>query len=375
MLQAIFSTYPKFKLKDEQGIPKEKIKTDPLILCLQLAMIRLGAMGCADWLSRLNVRLHDRWLLRHLEECDCFIALSGSGVVAGPEMQRRGAKYICDRGSPHIRADIELCSEEFARFGLARRRDEQVHIEREEQEYDAADAIVVPSRFAASSYIEKGVKAEKVRVIPYGANLSRFHPDGRPPGDEFRVLFVGGIGLRKGIMDLFDAFSRLKHPKKSLILVGALQPEMKSLLRRVDLTNIKFMGAVPNAALRKIYSTAHVLVLPSISEGLAMVMGEALACGCPVLASTNSGAEDLFTDGVEGFIVPARSPSALTERLQWLVESPSCRDQMAEAALLRCKKIGGWDEYGTLYRDLIMSVVSTKGTERLRKEFPGARRK
>lgn len=374
MLQTIYSTYPRFKLKDEHGIPREKIKTDPFLHSLQLAMIRLGAIRCADWLSTLTVRFHDRWLLQHLTDCDCFIALSGSGIVAGPEMQRRGAKYICDRGSPHIRADIEIGIEEFTRYGLIRSRDEQLHIVREEQEYDVADVIVVPSRFAASTYFEKGINPNRVRVIPYGVNLSRFYPEGRPPEDEFRVLFVGSIGLRKGIMYLFDAFSNLRHPKKSLILVGALQPEMKMLLRQVDLANVKFMGSIPNDTLRGIYSTAHVLVLPSVSEGLAMVMGEALACGCPVIASTNTGAEDLFTDGAEGFIVPARSPSALTEKLQWLVDFRSRRDQMAEAALLRSKKISGWDEYGMLYRDVIMSVISAVGMKGSRKDFPGARK-
>jgi glycosyltransferase involved in cell wall biosynthesis len=357
MLQRIYSTYPKFKLKNEHGIPPKKIETDPFFQMLQLAMIRLGAMECADWLSTFTVRFHDRWLLQHLTDCDCFIALSGSGVVAGPEMQRRGAKYICDRGSPHIRADIELGIEEFARFGLNRTRDEQLHIVREEQEYKAADCIVVPSHFSASTFIEKGISPDKVRIIPYGANLLRFYPEGRPPENEFRVIFVGGIGLRKGVMDLFEAFSKLRHPKKSLILVGALQPEMKHLLRRADLSHVRFVGSVPNVALREIYSTSHVLVLPSVSEGLAMVMGEALACGCPVIASTNTGANDLFTDGVEGFIVPPRNASILTDRLQQIADAPGLRDQMSEAALLRCQSIGGWNEYGKMYRGVIEDIT------------------
>jgi len=361
MLQAIYSTYPKFKLKNEQGIPTEKIKTDPYIEVLQLAMIRLGATRYADWLGTVKVGLHDRWLLRHLTDCDCFIALSGSGVVAGPEMQRRGAKYICDRGSPHIRADIEIGMQEFARFGLTRSRDEQLHIVREEKEYEAADAIVVPSHFAASTYIEQGVNPSKVRIIPYGANVSRFRPEGRPPDDEFRVLFVGGIGLRKGIMDLFDAFSKLKLPNKRLILVGSLQPEMKTLLRRVDLPNVEFVGSVPNAGLRELYSTSHVFVLPSVSDGFGMVMAEAMACGCPVIATTNTGAADLYTDGVEGYIVPPRNSSILADKLQSFADSPALRERMSEAALLRCQSLGGWDAYGRTYRKVIEDLTSGAG--------------
>lgn len=358
MLQAIYSTYPKFKLKNEQGIPPEKIKTDPYLEVLQLGMIRLGATRVADWLTTVKVEQHDRWLVRHLSACDCFIALSGSGYLAGPEMQRRGAKYICDRGSPHIRADIEIVRTEFARFGLTRSRNEQLHTAREEKEYEVADAIVVPSKFSASTYIESGVDPSKVRIVPYGANISRFRPEGRPPNDEFRVLFVGGIGLRKGIMDLFSAFAKLKHPNKRLILVGAVQPEMKTLLARVDLSHVEFAGLIPNAELRKTYSTSHVLVLPSVSEGLAMVMGEAMACGCPVIASTNTGASDLYTDGVEGYIVPPRNPSLLADKLQEFADSPALRQRMSEASLLTCQSLNGWDEYGRMYREVIEDLTS-----------------
>jgi glycosyltransferase involved in cell wall biosynthesis len=358
MLQAIYSTYPRFKLKDEPGIPAEKIKTDPVFQALEIALIRAGVARAAEWVSRFNVRMHDRWLVRNLDQCDVLVALSGSGFAAGPHMQRRGAKYICDRGSPHIRAEIELGIEEWRRFGLVRTRNEQAHAVREEKEYEAADVIVVPSRFAASSYVKQGIDPAKLRVVPYGANLARFYPEGRPDPHEFRVLFVGGIGLRKGVMDLFDAFARVRHPRKSLTLVGALQPEMDVLLKRVDLSGVTLAGAMPNAALRKLYSTAHVLVLPSISEGLAMVMGEALACGCPVIASAHTGAEDLFTDGVEGFIVPPRNPILLSERLQRVADDRELRDRMAQAALVRCQKIGGWDAYGASYRQVIEDVTA-----------------
>ena len=54
-------------------------------------------------------------------------------------------------------------------------------------------------------------------------------------------------------------------------------------------------------------SRSHVMVLPSIEEGLALVQAQALACGCPVIGTRHTGAEDLFSDGNEGFIVPIRN--------------------------------------------------------------------
>ena len=90
-------------------------------------------------------------------------------------------------------------------------------------------------------------------------------------------------------------------------------------------------------------------------EGLAMVQGEALACGCPVIASTNTGGKDLFTDGKEGFIVPIRSADAIAEKLQLLADNPDLRQTMSDAAIKRVQDIGGWDNYGNEFAKLIKS--------------------
>jgi len=104
-------------------------------------------------------------------------------------------------------------------------------------------------------------------------------------------------------------------------------------------------------------STSHLMVLPSIEEGLALVQGQALACGCPVLASTNTGGEDLFTDGVEGFIVPVRDVEALTDRMQRLADDPALQQRMNQAALLRVRTIGGWQEYGDKWETLLHQLI------------------
>jgi len=118
----------------------------------------------------------------------------------------------------------------------------------------------------------------------------------------------------------------------------------------------EYKGVSPRKELWRLYSQASVLVLASVEEGLALVQAQAMACGLPVIATANTGAEDLFTDGVEGFIVPARSPEAIREKLEWMIDNRILREQMAAAALERVKSLGGWDRYGTcvesVYREL-----------------------
>jgi len=104
-------------------------------------------------------------------------------------------------------------------------------------------------------------------------------------------------------------------------------------------------------------SRSHVLALPSVEEGLALVQGQAMACGCPVVATADTGAEDLFTDGVEGFILPARDTDALADRLQLIADDPALRAQMSAAALARVKILGGWDNYGDQWDTLLHSLT------------------
>ena len=106
--------------------------------------------------------------------------------------------------------------------------------------------------------------------------------------------------------------------------------------------------------------TSHVLVLPSVEEGLALVQAQAMACGCPVIASENTGASDLFTDGTEGFIVPIRSPEAIAARLQLLADSAVLRERMSRAALERVRAMGGWEQYGDRMLEVFSEVVTGK---------------
>ena len=207
-------------------------------------------------------------------------------------------------------------------------------------------ASVCPSSFSARTYSQYGVPASKLHVIPYGVRLERFKKNADAPTDSFEVLFAGQVGLRKGIPYLLEAFARLKYPNKRLTIAGSIQDHIRPLLAQWPQENVTFLGSVPQAELIDRMSRSHVMVLPSIEEGLALVQAQAMACECPVIATYATGAEDLFTDQVEGFIVAERDVAVLTERMQQVADNPALRDRMAAAARLRVQSIGGWDTYG-----------------------------
>jgi glycosyltransferase involved in cell wall biosynthesis len=232
-------------------------------------------------------------------------------------------------------------------------------LEREEAEYEQADAITVPSEFARQSFIEKGVRGEKIRTIPYGVRLDRFRNSGEPPAGTFTVLFAGTVSIRKGLPYLLDAFAKLKCSSKLLLLAGPVEPEMRSLLPRFDLSKVKLLGRLPQPELAKWMNASHAMVLPSIEDGFGLVMAQAMACGVPVIASENTGGPDLFTDGDEGYVVPVRSSEAIYQRLTQLAENADLQRRMSEASLRRVEKLGGWGEYGIQHASFLKALTAS----------------
>ncbi len=357
-LSVVYSTFPWPRLKRE-GLPHSRVETFPWLHAPEflLQRYRIGNRWLYDQMGYSNALLFDEWTLRRIPPCDAFIAISGAGLKTGREVQRRGGHFICDRGSTHQRYQDRIVSEEFRRWGVDQPVTDIRDTLREEEIYEAADAITVPSSFAARSFVDMGLPAEKIHRIPYGVRLERFHRVGEPDAELFEVLFAGSVGLRKGVPYLLEAFERLSHPKKRLRIAGAIQPDIRDVLARLPQKNVEFLGTVSQERMVELMSTSHVMVLPSIEEGLALVQGQALACGCPVIATTNTGAADLFTDGVEGFIVPIRDSEALATRMQQLAEDPSLQQRMSEASLARVRNLGGWKQYGDAWEKLLQELT------------------
>ena len=359
-LQRIYSTFNRGRLRRE-GLPDDLVGVfpwiHPALMLLLRHRIHLPRRLQSD-LDLVNKILFDRWVASHMPPCDVFIGISSCGLESGRAVQERGGKYVCDRGSSHIRVQDQILREEFLRWGRPATACDPRIIEREEKEYAQADAITVPSEFARGSFIEMGVPPEKVHKLPYGVNLQRFQPVGVPPSDTFEVLFAGGVTFQKGIPYLLEGFRLFRHPHKRLRIVGGVNPEILPHLTKYLSEHTEVLGAVPQTRLREIMSTSHVLVMPSVQEGLALVQGQAMACGCALISTTNTGGRDLFTEGVEGFEVPIRSPEAIAEKLELLADSPEVLARMRKAALARVASLGGWSDYGQRFYALIKELVS-----------------
>lgn len=199
-----------------------------------------------------------------------------------------------------------------------------------------ADIILVGSSFARDSFVAEGVPAEKLTVVPYGADVSAFVPAQdevrQTAAQAFRLLFVGQIGQRKGISYLLRAYDEFRGPGTKLTLVGSFYGRADSLDPYRYL--FEHIPHIPQAELAKHYRDADVFVFPTLIEGLGMVVLEAMASGLPVITTPN-GPGDIVRDGIDGFVVPIRDTGAIVEKLEYLRANPDRRREMGHNARQR----------------------------------------
>jgi len=356
-LERIFTCLPWWKASKEsreQSIPRDLISCNFLFQGTRRVgrKLPLYTNKTDSTLAVLETKFFSRWVARNLPECDAYIGISGSGLHAGRLAKSRGAGYVMDRGSTQIRHADEQLREEYKTWNIPYEAVNPWLIENEEAEADVANFITVPSDFVKQTFIKQGTPAEKLCVVPYGVSLKEFYPIDKPPADKFRILFVGQFSLRKGVPYLLEAFKNFKHPNKELVVVGGVAAEIQTLIESMLDGNITFVGVISRDQVKKYMSSAHALVLPSIEEGLALVQAQAMACGCPVIATPNTGSETLFTHEKEGLIVEVRNSAALTAAFTRLADEPALRAAMSKACIERAKALGGWQNYANMMVDV-----------------------
>ena len=218
-----------------------------------------------------------------------------------------------------------------------------------------ADVIMAGSQYVKDTMVRHGVEPSRVAVIPYGADPERFKPVRRVADGRFRVLFVGQLSQRKGIKYLLEAVKELAIPDLELVMVGGVVGSGAGLGPYRDY--FKHIPNVPHREVHTRFQNADLFVYPSLHEGSAIAIFEALASGLPVITTPNSGS--VVADGVEGFIVAIRNIEALKERILLLYEQPDLRLTMAQNA----RRLGeqfSWTAYRRKVGDLLKATLREK---------------
>ena len=187
---------------------------------------------------------------------------------------------------------------------------------------ELADEVWVPSRFVRDCYLESGIPAEHIYVIPLGVDPNRFHPDVAPLAlqtkRKFKFLFVGGTLHRKGIDLLLEAYNQTFSDQDDVCLVikdlgaGAFykgqtaEKQIAESQSQPDGPEIEYIRReLTDAELVGLYTASDCLVHPYRGEGFGLPIAEAMACGLPVIV-TGAGAALDFCNQQNAFLIPAR---------------------------------------------------------------------
>lgn len=366
VLVKIFSGYPWNKLRQER-LPRQLVDTYPWIVAPRMGLSRYnllhgGLLQEVDELAHNSFASH---VASKMPECDIFHALSRYSLRPGVAAKSRGARFVLDVGSSHMQTQLDLLNAEMAKTGIATDMPHPAAIAREFREYEEADLITVPSQFSFDSFLAHGTPRHKLAKVRYGVDLDLFKPVPVADDGVFRVVFVGALGLRKGIHYLLKAFAHARIPNGRLVLIGSRTPETERLLRGLATPNMLMTGHVPQPLLATWLSRANVFVLPSIEDGFGLVILQALACGCPVIATTNTGGPECIRDGENGFIVPPGDPEALAERLVWFAEHRPAAGAMRERALMSTRHADSVERYGDDMMEVYRGLLAGTGMSQM----------
>jgi glycosyltransferase involved in cell wall biosynthesis len=273
--------------------------------------------------------------------------------------KERGFRCIYDLPIGYWRTAQEIYREEMEHQPewaetLTGIRDSDEKLARKEEELKLADRVIVASSFTQETLNATNLAAG-VSVIPYGAPAVTKNDIPWHFG-QLRVLFAGSLGQRKGLSYLLQAVESIARDKVKLTLLGrkaaANCAPLEAAVRRY-----RWIPTLPHREVLREMQRLDVLVLPSLFEGFGLVILEAMAQGLVVIATPHTAAPDVIEDGVDGFIVPIRSSSAIAEKLEMLSGAPARLHQMKLASRQKAEQ-ERWEVYRRALAQVAQEVVS-----------------
>ncbi len=244
-----------------------------------------------------------------------------------------------------------------------------------------ADLVTAIGSSTNKEYLKIGIPKERIADIPNGVDFKRFNE----PYQNIReilglsqdikiVLAVGRYDLKKGYEYLIKAIPSIleKYEKVKFLLIGKRLSALKPLIQELSIesdviileqqafnkndASIIDLNKIPNDTLLSAYKSADVFVSPSLIEGFALVIIEAMVCGLPIVATNVPGNEDAIVNQKNGFLVPPMSPSALSEKIVEVLNNDRKRVYLGENSIEMSRQYD-WikisNEYLYQYKKLI----------------------
>ncbi len=346
-LSKIVSGYPWFKLKNEK-VPKKFVETTGFYRILRQPLMRKSYLkDIDDFLnikSAKNLDLITSKIIEKDENIDVLIGQSKSALISGIKIKEKKKLYICERTSSHIEFQNNILNDEYKNLGLKYKKINNWYIDRERQEYENSNIILVPSNFAKGTFNKEHQK--KIKVLEFGVNTENFfrNKNIKKSDEYFDILYLAQKSVRKGFHYVLDAFKKFKHPKKRLHIIGSDTVDKNFFEKKIDMENMVVYGHIQQTKLNDLINFCHVYILPSIEDGFATTILQVSSAGCPVIVTENTGSADFVRKSKCGYVIPIRDVNSILEKLHNLADNKDILEKFSINGQNYSKK-NDWNNY------------------------------
>jgi glycosyltransferase involved in cell wall biosynthesis len=313
----IYTSTPSFFFKNP------KIRGLTIFIPMLFQFIRkVTKINLPSYLKLFDLAIFDYLISKIMRECDLVYGFAGNSYYCGLAAKNKGIPYLLDRACPHSDVQQKILKIEAKKNNLRHVPLNKQLRYRLIQEYELADKIVVPSDYTLKSFINKGLKREKLFLAPLEAKVYPLPPKTKNKKNNFTIGIIGGDLLRKGYIYLFEAYNDLKLKNSQLIILGNKKEILKSLkIKKIyeSRDDIIFLNHVNN--INNFYSKCDIFCLPSVDEGFGMVIPEAMANALPIITTTNVGSSFLVRNNINGFVIPPKNKEELKNKIEFFYKN------------------------------------------------------
>jgi glycosyltransferase involved in cell wall biosynthesis len=219
-----------------------------------------------------------------------------------------------------------------------------------------ADVLLVNSDFVKQSFAQFGFPSDRIQVAYWGVRADFLGAKRvyRRNGKRLRILFTGAFTLRKGAHDVVAALAELDRRAVEYELVVAGGSHMgPSLVKRAGLRgSVRFLGHLPQEALRQLFVESDLYLFPSLAEGSARSAMEAMGAGMPIITTENTGLPNQH--GVDSWVVQVGAPSEIADAICMLAGDESTRRRLGSMAAEKVATQYQWRNYAKKITEIYM---------------------
>ena len=332
-------------LRRDPLIPQDKVFSSDRMLLRRRTLPNNSVLS--DFERSYNAFAEDamKWGCRG---ADLFYCMDSENLGFMEYVKAKGKKLVVDvYASPLTRRIILAEGRKYPDlFGYS--LSEYEHYTRVRDSVSTAQIQLADMLLCPSEWVAKGVRglspghSSKIRICPYGSSIDYRGRRNRPV--EGRLFWAGGDWLRKGLPHLAEAAHRLrsKYPDLDFRIAGITNPR---LLQLPTFHNFHFLGKLNAVQMQEEFLSADVFVFPTLSEGMAGVVIEAMAAGCPVITTTAAGVDAIENDK-NGVIVSEGDVEGLTAAIERVYLERDFRSSLATNAIGVAQQytIGAWSQ-------------------------------